>query len=75
MQLGVSSTVQSQHRVMQLGSSSFIFAMFNSLSNCTMDISPQQLNVNLHPKQPQNQVDDSLDEFDRLVNSVAADFP
>ena len=35
---------------------------------------PQQLNTNLQPQQPQNHVDDSVTEFHRLVNSVAADF-
>ena len=71
------SSVQSQRRVMQLDSSSFVSSMFNGVSNCTINISPQQLNINLQPQNPIPQhipKPDSVDEFDTLVNSIPTDF-
>ena len=71
------SHVQSQRRVMQLDSSSFISSMFNGVSNCTINISPQQLNVHLQPQGriPQGPIPNHpVDEFDALVNALPGDF-
>ena len=61
--------VQSQCRVTQLGTS-MLSLMFSGLTNCTINITPQQLNVNL---QPQTAIRD-VDDFDSIVNSLPENY-
>jgi len=68
-----SAAYTQQHRtVQQFDPSSLVSSMFSGLSNCTINITPQHLNINLQP--PVMTHVDEFDEFDALVSSLPQDY-